>query len=178
MDVTTGTNCLTKAEDRLATALAASSAFQSLTGTTTAAAAQERVFSDYWPKPLLGETKDVHDHEHLSAGVLLYSPDETPYVVALSSDGNIRANGNTAMVFRRIVSSEDRGDMPEVERFLKNALGDVIDDVFDYTRINDGIDWLQNVIMVTPPRHNGRTMLPVSGDLHECEMLFAWGVED
>ena len=80
------------------------------------------------------------------------------------------------MVFRRVVSDEDRDDMPEVERFLKNALGDVIDAVFVYTRINDGLDWLQSANMTAPPRHHGRAMFPVTGDLHECEILFSWGL--
>ncbi len=176
MEVTTGTNCLTKAEDRLAEALANSASFQSLTGTASAADAQAHVFSDYWPKPLLGgDAKSKHDHSHLSAGALLYAPDDQPYVVNLSS-GTIRSSGNTSMVFRRVVSDEDRDDMPEVERFLKNALGDVIDDVFVYTRINDGLDWLQSANMTAPPRHNGRAMFPVNGDLHECEILFSWGL--
>lgn len=170
-------NCWTAAEAKIASAVAASAAFQALTGTTDATAAAAYVFGEQLDEPLDGVafTKDELANQRHYAQV--YHAEDRPYGITRTTSQRLIPYGTAHVYVERLVTEQERNgdDIPQaVERLFKNRIGDLMEDIPEWCLENGG-PHIRSVIVVEGPGYNEKAKWESQGMWQGCGFEVVWG---
>ncbi|TWT35320.1 hypothetical protein KOR34_02100 [Posidoniimonas corsicana] len=175
--VTAGTNCWTRAQDAVAAGLASLPAFQSLTETTDAAAAAEKIFLDYWPSAWDGEAITRQQAESFLGGAMVKPTDDHPYRHAIVN-GRAMGAGRMQVKIVRLVRKNDEILRDENDRVARNWIGDLVKEFCVWCEVNQGRGWLGTVSVEYGPNHRPRKLQHSAGHVYEAMLSFDWGHPD
>jgi hypothetical protein len=177
MPVPAATNCWTKAEAALATALSNSAAYQALTGTGDAAAALAKISGEELAWPADGEAFSAAELAAKPVKTLVGSTEAEPYSVTRSESNRFEPAGNIVIIIERLVAEATiaaASGPQELEVQFKNTIGDIIDEVMTYCA-NYG-PWVRRMRPESGPGWAPRKHWPSLGRLQGVSITVEWGL--
>jgi hypothetical protein len=117
-------------EQSLATMLAATTAFQTFSGTATSATAAARIYKDGLPEPENGNTHTREEHEHYRPCAVVYLADEQGFTRRRVSDSDWNESGRIVVeLWRTVDDVPDNEPNSTEDSTFKDLVGDIIDDL-------------------------------------------------
>lgn len=135
LDIDAGTNCLTKAEDRLATMLSLCPTYQTWTGVEDAS----HVYVDANELPINGEDYSPEEIEVIGNHIIVYTPgDEGFHYVhdATSHGAEFQPGGNLEAVFYEFVDRDFTNPAAVMRRF-KNVVGTILEELWPLAGLDE-----------------------------------------
>jgi hypothetical protein len=170
------TNCWTRAENALATALSNSAAFIALTGSANAAAALAKISGEELAWPADGEKFSEAERTARPVRAIVCSAEEQPYAVIRTESNRFEPSGTILIAIERLVDADavEDAEIPlDLEREFKNFAGDVVDELWEYCE--DYGPWLRGLRVESGPGWNPRVDWPSMGRLQGVSLLVEWG---
>lgn len=184
MAVEAATNCWTYAEDKLATALPQLAEFLVLTGAVDATAAAKFVSIDEEDLPHNAEAFTVAEAEERQVLVIVCSSSKGPYRKTRRLLSYFTAHGRLVFFIERLVPKEahtaeetENANTQAIDRWLKNRVGKLLDELADYWLENGG-PWIKEMGIADGPYHNDPADWPNQGHLQGIECFIEWGGPD
>lgn len=178
MAIEAPSNCWTRNELKIATAVANSAAFQSLVRAEDATEAARRVFGEQLDQPLNGDAYTKDELANLFAYAQVYHGIDSPYGVFLSNTNTYWPFGSTIIFIERLVTDAERNgsDVPSsVERLFKNRIGDLIDEVCAYLR-QEGGPLVRTFEVSDGPGFNPKDRWDSAGCWQGVELTLGWRI--
>jgi len=174
MPLTSPTNCWTNAEDRFATAVANSAAFQTLVGAANATAAAAQVFFDELDDPLDGESFKGRELQDIGSYAQVYCPE---YRKQRGGSSRLDPYGACVLyVSRMITDMQSESELTaELWRTGKNSFGDIADQVVSYLEAQGG-PYVMAWEVSDGPGFNSRDKWATQGAWQGVEITFTWGL--
>jgi hypothetical protein len=178
MPIEAPSNCWTKAEAKIATAVANSTAFQSLVNAEDSTEAAAKVFGEQVDEPLNGNAYTKDELDNLLCYAQVYHAIDTPYGVLRTNTNTAWPFGSVIIFIERLVTDEERNgaDVPSaVERKFKNRIGDLIDEVIDWLDDNEG-PHIRSIEVTDGPGFNQQDRWKTKGMWQGVELTATWGI--
>lgn len=178
MSVPSPVKCWTKAEARLAEAITNSAGFQTMTGTSSAAAAAAWAFGESLDEPLLGDAFSPEERlDRYPHYCQVYSDPNAPYGKRRTDTRHYWAYGQAITFFEQHVSEAERDalELPQaVERAWKITIETIIDEVLAWLETEGGLVVL-GVEVSDGPGTNPQEEWKQHGVWQGCELVWEWG---
>ncbi len=174
MALATPTNCMTQAENKFATAVAHSAAFQSLVRVASATAAARYVFGDRLDEPVNGESYETPELEELSHFAQVYT---TGYGKVRQSSARFEPFGEmTCYVANRLGLLAAQEEVPAArERDWHNTIGALMDEIVTWLEENGG-PHINRFSITEGPATNDSSRWSKDGVWQLVEFTIEWGV--
>lgn len=170
-------NCWTIAESKIAAAVAASTAFQALTGSADAVEAASLVFGEQLDEPFDGTQYTKDELANLKHYAQVYHDLEKPYGLARTTAQRLIPFGSAIVYVERLVTEQERNgaDVPQsIERLFKNRIGDLMEDIPEWLLENGGPHF-RSAEVVDGPGFNERSKWDQQGMWQGCAFNISWG---
>lgn len=184
MAIDAATNCWTIAEQALVDALPQQTAFQTFVGAADATEAANHIFVDVLNTPWDGEAYAWQQRAELGAYAIVSSASEDGYqIVRGPAIDAYEPSGRLVLMMSRMVKPMDldtqeteAGNYQQVERWFKNQVGDLIQEVGEYWFDNGG-PWLASARVVDGPWHNDIEEHATHGHWQGIVLELMWGMQ-
>lgn len=178
--VQAGTTCPTLAQDYVADAWSRSAAWQTITETSTQAAAAEKIFTNELPPPVDGHAFVLSELMELRTAALVLADPEEPYTIRQgTADGYAPRGGVIVVIVERWIRQSEANDSEvDQSRWLEDKLALVMEQVFDYLTANQGPRWMQSIAMKQTPLLNHVKEHETIGLRQQAAVEIVWGIVD
>lgn len=180
MAIEAPSNCWTSAEAAIGAAIANAPAFISIIGPEFADVPGSKVFGEQLDEPLDGNTYTKDELAERRAYAQVYSSQESPFGYVRTKTNRLIPFGSAVVFVERLVTDAEQADaetdMPEaIERFFKNRIGDLMEEIDDYLQTNGG-PFIRTIDVTDGPGYNPRDNWQQQGVWQGVEFVIAWGM--
>ena len=179
MAVEAPTNCWTRSQDKIITALSKAERFREAIVSDTESDALNRIFGEQLKKPASGHVYTKKELQNLKGYGQVYSADESPYGFTNDGSGRLKPFGNSIMVIRRLVTDYERSSRQvplETERWFQNRVGDAMEQVTAYLEEFSG-PFISGMSIPDAPWLNDEKEWDSLGMWQTTEIAVAWGYQ-
>jgi hypothetical protein len=173
---TAGTTCPTVAEDRVANAIVASDAWHDISESNTETRESQHVFFDELPLPDDGYAFTLDELAELHAAALVFTDPEEGFAIEQGDAQDYsRKSGRVLIIVERWVRESEALDNSNQQRTLKDALGNMMEEIHASLTGSFGPRWMQKIIMKQPPVSWDEKHKEISGRRQQAAIAVEWG---